>query len=75
MSQAVLCPVCNGSGGIPKQSGTSSSSTADKPCHGCNGRGWVEVGISYPTIPPYNPYPAPYPRAPYSPWDTWIIVG
>lgn len=36
------CPVCNGKGTIPQFSNTTS--TAEITCHGCNGKGWVEVG-------------------------------
>ena len=47
MSQAVLCPVCNGDGEIPdKLMGFNTSASARqamKPCHGCGGRGWIEV--------------------------------
>lgn len=53
--RAVLCPVCKGSGKFK-----------DKECHGCNGKGWVEVRDCqsvYPYYPPVNPYPYPY-----SPW-------
>ena len=40
MSEAVLCPVCVGSGFTPTPGYTSCT----KQCHGCNGKGWVEVG-------------------------------
>lgn len=47
--KACLCPVCNGSG---KYCG--------KLCHGCSGKGWVEVRED--TIP-YSPEPwKPYSR-------------
>ena len=39
--QAVLCPVCSGKGISPPQ-GAFSSYTGT-PCHGCKGKGWVEV--------------------------------
>ncbi len=34
------------------------SEISDKPCHGCGGKGWVEVGgdVTYP-IYPYQPWP------------------
>ena len=45
MSKAVLCPVCQGAGAVkeyPSPTGTSAS-PATKVCHGCDGKGWVEV--------------------------------
>ena len=36
---ALLCPVCKGSGKY----------TGDK-CHGCNGRGWVQVPEDRPVL-------------------------
>lgn len=42
---AEQCPVCDGSGtitDIPDPSITSVS--FPKPCHGCDGKGWVSVG-------------------------------
>lgn len=53
MAKAEKCPVCVGTG---KFEGV--------PCHGCGGKGWVEVGDSYP-IPYPLPYPQPYPDYPY----------
>ncbi len=47
MSNAVLCPVCMGSGVIEAQPDFKNSTTAmpkQKVCHGCGGKGWVEVG-------------------------------
>lgn len=45
MAKAVLCPVCGGSGKfllllVP---GSTSSVRQEVECHGCNGKGWVEV--------------------------------
>jgi len=41
MAKAVICPICHGKGKIKRE----DVSTADewKTCHGCGGRGWVEV--------------------------------
>ncbi len=61
--QAVLCPVCNGSGKVKK-----------KTCHGCDGKGWVSVGTDYPPWhndpwKPYEPWePSPYPWEVYKTW-------
>lgn len=43
MTDARLCPVCQGTGKIPQDTGTTASYNF-KPCHGCNGLGWVAVG-------------------------------
>ena len=51
--KAVICPVCNGMG---KYEG--------RECHGCGGKGWVEVKDN----PVYYPY---YPYWPYTPPPTW----
>ena len=64
--EAQKCPVCDGSGKYK-----------DKTCHGCDGKGWVEVGVDYPPPLPYNPFPhRDDPWRPYKPWDvypyTWI---
>ncbi len=48
MSEAVLCPVCGGSGKVPVPSlFPEITSTTGEPtiitCHGCCGLGWVKV--------------------------------
>uniref|UniRef100_A0A6M3JMN4 Putative DNA primase/helicase n=1 Tax=viral metagenome TaxID=1070528 RepID=A0A6M3JMN4_9ZZZZ len=70
MKQAVICPVCGGTGKYKYDVGTESSQVQ---CHGCNGKGWVETGNEelapmYPTWPyyPYQPY---YPISP-----TWTVT-
>jgi len=59
MRQAVICPVCNGTG---KYEG--------KNCHGCNGKGWIEIGGNdyphYPHVPDYPPHYPTYPIYPLS---------
>lgn len=70
--QAVRCPVCGGSGEYTRLRNENSTGVPiPAPCHGCNGRGWVEVGcVPYPV--PY--YPPSYPIYPsYDPWglQTW----
>jgi len=49
MNHAEKCPICEGRGKL-EPSGTSSDGTL-RICHGCNGRGWVEVGkAEYPPL-------------------------
>jgi len=45
MARAVKCPICGGSGKLVKGNGWQSSAVEAnyETCHGCNGRGWVEV--------------------------------
>lgn len=40
MSHAELCPVCKGTGKVN-----------EKECHGCQGKGWIEIGDSIPYYP------------------------
>lgn len=59
--KAVLCPVCNGTGKYN-----------EAQCHGCDGRGWVEVQED----PITYTYTAPLFRIEY-PWHnpgTWTPV-
>lgn len=73
--KAVLCPVCLGKGRIPDESFKGTTSPIDKQCHGCVGKGWVEVRENthftfYPyPYPPYPSYPSPplYPSYPVNP--------
>ena len=46
--KAQLCPVCHGSGKY----------TGDK-CHGCNGKGWVQVPEDRLVVFPRYPRPGP----------------
>lgn len=66
--QAVICPVCKGSGkvnevwvNLPKM--TAREDSKEVTCHGCDGRGWVEVSGDEPGYPwpivSINPYPWP----------------
>jgi len=45
IAKAVKCPVCEGSGSvfIPPPPGSSSIVGNYFICHGCGGKGWVEV--------------------------------
>ena len=79
-----LCPVCHGTGEVDRAA-FDSTDTSKKPCHGCNGRGWVEVKDDkgptvYPVLPktPWIvPDPLPYvpPYEPYVPYiDPFVPV-
>lgn len=41
MARAVICPVCLGTGKVPVN--YISTALIEETCHGCHGRGWVEV--------------------------------
>ena len=63
---AEKCPVCEGSGEYK-----------EKECHGCNGKGWIEVSdnnysFKFPEIPeiPDIPYVPIVPYVPYEPWSS-----
>ena len=43
MSKAQTCPICLGKGKLIDEKYYSSTGKIDKTCHGCHGRGWVEV--------------------------------
>ena len=45
MAKAVLCPVCNGSGELytPLPDSSTLIGGQYERCHGCDGKGWVEV--------------------------------
>jgi len=44
MSRAVTCPVCNGTGKVRNPDYNPKLGQEVVTCHGCGGRGWVEVG-------------------------------
>lgn len=54
MAHAQKCPICLGKGTILDELYPQSTCSIEKTCHGCNGRGWVEVGDGY------NDYPEVY---------------
>lgn len=41
MSKAVKCPICDGNGQVPNTYPVTAPALVT--CHGCGGRGWVEV--------------------------------
>ena len=54
--KAVLCPICNGKGEVTPNWDSWDHRTLVK-CHGCDGKGWVEIteGESQ-----WKPYPGIY---------------
>ena len=59
---AEKCPVCGGSGKLPSDG--RSTGFAERTCHGCGGKGWIQVqnGEREPhiSVPWYPIYPAVY---------------
>jgi len=51
MAHAEICPICNGKGVIEEEDSTGKKIT--RICHGCVGKGWIEVRDD----PCYSPYP------------------
>lgn len=43
MAHAVICPVCHGKGRLIDPASEWSTEVIYKTCHGCDGKGWVEV--------------------------------
>jgi len=43
MAKAVICPICHGKGKIKREDVSTTDDNKWKVCHGCGGRGWVEV--------------------------------
>lgn len=74
MAHAEKCPVCEGSGKVYPRTSTSTGGITipnSDPCHGCNGKGWVEVGDTYPVFPePVSPWSIE-PRRPYRYWEPY----
>jgi hypothetical protein len=73
MAKAVLCPVCNGTGTILKtpMDNSTSGATYHATCHGCGGKGWVEVADEVAPYQPYTPWWEYQPYPPNSP--VWCI--
>lgn len=71
--RAVLCPVCNGSGEYYKPPGSWSTAPSEvKVCHGCQGKGWVEVHEDYQTISIPSQTITWLPNGDW--WDSWAIT-
>lgn len=62
----MICPICNGTGKY-----------WDNTCHGCGGRGWVEVHEDYFWYP-YTSWPPYYPNYDGNdspPYEVWVWNG
>lgn len=59
MAKAVKCPICDGTGQVPSVDEVIFSDELDT-CHGCEGRGWVEVAEADAVR---NNWPAEWPRS------------
>jgi len=81
MKQVVICPICHGNGKVRKiddimiaDAAPSIKEERRETCHGCGGKGWIEIGKDdYPNYPYIPYYPTPY----YPTWlpNTTIIYG
>lgn len=62
MAQAVICPICEGKGKILDEATKLLTCPTFNPCHGCGGKGWVEVGQVKPdySCPMDTPNPIPF---------------
>jgi hypothetical protein len=73
MSHAEICPICHGTGKLSakvEEWVTTGGNVGYKTCHGCGGKGWIEVADSYAPIYPYPNFPS---SDPY-PWYTHTII-
>ena len=82
MAHAETCPVCKGSGelfmksdGIYVSADQMPTTMKTKICHGCDGKGWVEVGRDDPpVVVPIQSWPPPGPTT-YPPYTiTWCYL-
>ena len=76
MAHAETCPVCHGIGTIGADQHGLTCPEPRKTCHGCHGKGWVEVGDTIPPFPvqPVRPLPGPETH-PWCPCKSTITVG
>ena len=58
---AERCPVCYGSGKVMPPDNGGTAVPQPITCHGCAGKGWVEVGDTFVPYIPIYPYPQTYP--------------
>jgi len=75
MSKAVICPVCAGGGKISPNTGTTTNVPEVETCHGCGGKGWIEIGDSPCYQPPAYPWvEAGYPTLYYSSFSPGTVI-
>lgn len=74
MKHVELCPICHGKGTIVDPYTKGATVNAEKTCHGCNGKGWVEVGEDHhipiymrPDFIIYEPRQRPF-------WQEWYSI-
>ena len=76
--EAVKCPVRKGSGiknRLLYKNGKKVEGE-DEPCHGCSGKGWVEIGAEFGYYWAGTPYYPCYPFTQYTvPHGTFTITG
>ena len=58
MAHAEKCPVCSGTGKIRCDPNTAYLGPK-KICHGCNGKGWVEIEHDNPPVVPWERHTFP----------------
>ena len=72
MAHAETCPVCKGTGQLP----FPDDVIQPKICHGCDGKGWIEVGDTIPPFPsPMILYPEFKPGIYYTPTEVTICIN
>jgi len=69
MAHAEKCPVCLGAGKLP--CAQHSTDASEKPCHGCQGQGWVTVEDSPEVCPQPWTLPVWIPPTRYC-WPTYL---
>ncbi|MCK5608865.1 hypothetical protein KAR91_43735 [Candidatus Pacearchaeota archaeon] len=74
MAHAEKCPVCDGIGRTEFVEGGSGTTVRKlQPCHGCGGKGWIEVSDPQRPIE-LRPWDWPYPGCPHA-HQRWIYSG
>jgi len=62
MKHAEICPICKGRGRVPEDpEWDSGPSPSTRVCHGCNGKGWIEVEGAR--------------EQPIRPWQDWVTIN
>ncbi len=68
MAHAERCPICYGKGQINNVNPGDTCAERWETCHGCSGRGWIEIQDTnvYPYYPPAPLNPTWAPSIPYT---------